>query len=271
MSNRWRDLPWVDWRDGWLRLGRWWITLDGGRLVVLPLITGGMTDPTFDQAHYSEVADDGDENNGTLGTEDADWTQLVDTIFRYRSTIHHTAGDTGNGRTRQLQVSLNGGTYQNVDASSTIVQSVTSGDAGAVDGDATTERLTDPTVGAGIFIAGEFESVDGITSTISIAADDFVEDEWCVQIIGADVTDADTIDLKVIVSGAQGTPTYVDTDHAGTITVDKPAAAGTEESSRFTGDLPPRRTRMPNLSGMTPPCHQGGEEVVRWRAGRRAA
>ncbi len=39
-------------------------------------------------------------------------------------------------------------------------------------------------------------------------------------------------------------------------------APDTEAATRFTGELPSRRTPLPNLAGMTPSCHQGDEEIL---------
>ena len=267
MSNHWRHLPRIERHRGWLRIGRWWYRVIDGRLVCVPLITGGMTDPTIDQNAWGQVLDDGSESGSTLVTSaanqviDGGWTQLVDTVFRVRFEMLHTAGDAANGRTYQLQLDINGGGFNDVTAS-TALQGAASAETSwtITDGDATaTDRLTGD---GGSFIAGEYVEADGLSGNTNIVAAFHNEMEFCCTIDSAQVNDADTIALQVVMSGAQGTPTYGATP---TITVDKPAAFDGTTFPRGAYPDQARRTRMSNLAGMTPACHDDGDEVVGWR------
>ena len=67
MSRPWRGLPRQD--AGWIRIGRWWVGWDRGRLVRVPVIVGGMTDPTIDQNVYAIILDDESESASTISLE----------------------------------------------------------------------------------------------------------------------------------------------------------------------------------------------------------
>ena len=193
----------------WIRHKWWWHRLRTGEIV--PVIRGAMNDPTLDQLHFRRVADDGDTNAGTLlETEDGNWTQPVDVNFRIRFTMEETNGENANGGSWQLQYNLASSSWNNVDATSSVVRSAAG--AGTESG-ATTNRLT---AGSGSFVAGNYDEVDGVDSS-NLTASNFTEYEYCCQIRSADVVDAQTLQLRVTWSGTQNTPTFSVTP---TLTVD---------------------------------------------------
>jgi hypothetical protein len=109
-----------------------------------------MTVSTTTQQSFAEVDDDGGANAGTLGTTNANWTQLTDTVFRIRFLVDTTGKAETDGY--HLYQNYNGTGYQRVTTSSTEVQSVASGfGTPPADGTATTQRI-----GSGTFTAGEW-------------------------------------------------------------------------------------------------------------------
>jgi hypothetical protein len=111
-----------------------------------------MTVSTTTQQSFAEVDDDGGANAGTLGTTNANWTQLTDTVFRIRFLVDTTGKAETDGY--HLYQNYNGTGYQRVTTSSTEVQSVASGfGTPPADGTATTQRI-----GSGTFTAGEWDN-----------------------------------------------------------------------------------------------------------------
>lgn len=173
-----------------------------------------MTNPVTTQASFAQVDDDGTANAGSLGTTDADWTQLVDTVFRIRFLLTTTGKNETDGY--HLWQNYNGGGYAQVTTSSTEVQAVGS-EFGTppTDGDATTQRI-----GGGTFSAGEWVD-DGIVDSMTIIVNQETELEFCVQIVGADVADALDILFEVRFDNDGSLDGYTIRP---TVTVDKPVA-----------------------------------------------
>lgn len=212
----------------WLRSRWWWYRSEVlGQTAIVPLITGGMTDPTVDQNAWAEIEDDGDENNGTITSEsasDGGFTRTVGIKFRIRIEMDHTAGDSANARTFTLQYNHSAAPGWNTVTTTTPIQAVASDDAGAIDGDSTTtNRITATGASAQTYKSGLFESSSGATGSYSLTAANHTEHEYCVVIDSAQVSDADTIQLRCLMSGAVTALTYGATP---TVTVDKPASTG---------------------------------------------
>lgn len=175
-----------------------------------------MDNPAFDQDSFRGRNDDGSESAATWkAAVNINWTQTVDENFRVRFLIQETAGHAGSNQEMQLQYNLNAAGWNNVNAASSVVRSF----AGQLveDGDTTQQ------IGAGTFLTpnGGQDEVDGITAVnaMDFAGSDEVEAEFCVQIIGADVSDADTVELRCLRDGIV-LDAYTNTP---SITVDKPA------------------------------------------------
>lgn len=256
----------------WLRIGRYWYGFAGLVPRRLPVIAGAHNDPTVDQNAWGEILDDGSETGSTINSEDTvdgGWTQDVDVIFRARIEMVETSGNQVQSRNFQLQFDHNLVGFVAVGAA-TPLQAAISADTSwtMTDGEVTTDRLS----GSGqTFFSGEY-SEDGQTATLSVPASNHSEYEFCLMLDSAQVSNGDTFDLRCILSGSQGTPTYGATP---TITANAPGAPGVNDAEKFFGELPPTRKRMPNLAGMTPGFGQGGEEISRrqfeaWREWRRS-
>jgi hypothetical protein len=151
-----------------------------------------MTVSTTTQQSFAEVDDDGGANAGTLGTTNANWTQLTDTVFRIRFLVDTTGKAETDGY--YLYQNYNGTGYQRVTA--------------------TTQRI-----GSGTFTAGEWDN-NGAIGSMTIPINQETELEFCVQIVGADVDDANTILFEVRFDNGGSLDGYTNTP---TVTIDKPS------------------------------------------------
>jgi hypothetical protein len=147
-----------------------------------------------DQTDFRAREDSGNEATPTwIAAANTNWSQLVDTDFRVRFVIAETAGaTTPEAITADLFYSLNGGSYAAVTASTPVQFSTFTGSS---DGDATTQQ-----VGAGSFVAGELDSDDSVT-TVNLSGQES-EFEYCLTMDSGQVSDTNTIALRVYNSGA---------------------------------------------------------------------
>lgn len=140
--------------------------------------------------------------NITFGSSDLD----VNFLFRVEST---DISGIGAVLTAQLNYSKNGGAYTNVNASSSVVRS--SNSPNITDNTATTKRLG----GVSTFVAGNFDSVDGLCSSVTLGANNETENLFCVQVRSVDVINGDTIDFRL----TNGTGAYGSYTFTGRITI----------------------------------------------------
>lgn len=169
-----------------------------------------MTNSVTTQAEFMEVDDDGDEAGSTFNTADTNWTQTADTVMRIRFRLTTTGKDEGDGY--KLYQNYNGGGYAEITTSSTEVKAVDS--TQETNGVDTTQRL-----GSGTFVAGEYTE-DGQTDSFTIPAGEETELEFVVQIVGADVADANTILFEVRFDNGGSLDGYTVRP---TVTIDKPS------------------------------------------------
>jgi hypothetical protein len=139
--------------------------------------------------------DDGTETTATwVYAQSTDGTLEVDTNYRMRLDVD--AEHTGGGSfaiTPTWQYRLNAGTWTAITGSSSVVKAVTSGNVS--DGTATTAQLT---VVTDTFVASEI-TTDGISpATATMGIGDHTECELVFQIVGDDVSDADSIELRIL-------------------------------------------------------------------------
>ena len=158
------------------------------------------------QAYAVQVAfrgrDDDVAINSTTWThaQDTNWTQAVDVNFRLRFEIEeqNAKNFTFQG---DIEYSLNSGSWNLVGVASSVIRTFTS--SNFTDGDATTNLLTGSSKS---FVAGSGDE-DGSVSTIVIS-NQHTEVEYCLQIVGADVADSDTIQIRAAsVNAWTSTPT----------------------------------------------------------------
>ncbi len=175
-----------------------------------------MTQPVTTQQSFAKVDDDSTANAGTLGSTNANWTQTVDQPIRIRFLINTTAKDEADGY--HLSQNYNGGGYAPVTTSSTEVKAVASGHTPSppTDGDATTERLSGPDT----FVAGQWVD-DAIVDSMTIAVGQETELEFCIELVGADLVDANTILFEVRFDNDTQLDGYTNRP---TVTIDKPVS-----------------------------------------------
>lgn len=111
--------------------------------------------------------------------------------FRVRFAIVENAGGTANVA-GHLFYSLNGGTYTEVTAASSVIREVDDNNSIADDASTTSKQLT----WTGTFVNGRY-SDDGVAATATTLSSTGTELEFCLYIVDADVTTASTIDLRV--------------------------------------------------------------------------
>lgn len=180
-------------------------------------------DPVLEQQNYAVYNDGTEAGSVIIGTKDSDVTLDVDTIYLYRSGLAETAGNKWNNGAAQLQYNHEGGGWNDVNATSSVVQSIAT--ANIADGADTTQRIT-----TGTFRTPNqgFDEVDGEASGGQFdLQSEVLETLFSIQIIGTDVSHNDTIDLKIINGLTSGDfSSYTPSNHI-TITVNKPAAGVT--------------------------------------------
>lgn len=164
----------------------------------------------FDQDSFRIRNDDGtDETDATWkAAANVDADVATDTTFRQRFVVQETAGNSdGAPVSLQIQYRKNLGTWTNVTASSSNVKAVDS--TKLTHGADTTQQ-----VGGGTFLTNNnwVEDVDGVTDdSAAFAGSDEAEVEFALQIVDADVTDGDQIELRVVKAGGTVLATYTNT------------------------------------------------------------
>jgi hypothetical protein len=146
----------------------------------------------YDQDSFRTRNDNGDETTSTwTAAADTDWNQMVDKNFRVRFLVQETAGVADSGKTFQLEYNRNGGGWNDVTGSSSVVKAAAT--ANVTDAVDTTQQL-----GSGTYVStnGGFDESNGQVGSMDFAGSDEVELELSLQIVSADVSNGDTIQLR---------------------------------------------------------------------------
>jgi len=181
--------------------------------------SGGHNVFDLDQASFRGRNDDGSETGATwIAAADTNWTQDVDENFRVRFLVQEIgAGILAGNHTATLspfQYNLNSAGWNIIlNLSSVVKLSLSTHFTNLSD---TTQQL-----GSGTFITGVMYEGSGSFVT-SLNGDDETENEGCFQIVEADVSDEDTIQLRCVGEETSGTVFSAYTSIP-TITVNKPA------------------------------------------------
>ena len=186
----------------WIQIGRWWVRLsDRYRLLV---IQGG-TNPSWTQEDFRFRNDDGDLATATWidgeTTNNIDKTIAVDTTTRLRIVVQQTvAAKAVNNQTFELWASYESGNYIRVTTTSNYVQLVN--DANSIADHATTvQRIGDGNYSAPDAQGYNDGQTDDDTGVIDFVGADEVEIEFTFQIYGPQVSDGETIDFQIYLSG----------------------------------------------------------------------
>ena len=171
---------------------------------------------SYTQASFRGRNDDGSETAATwIAALNTNFTQDVDTNFRIRFLIQETEDVADANVQFQLQYNYEGGGWNDVNGSSSVVRSFASSEF--TDGDDTTQQL-----GSGTFISNNdcMDEANGLVGGANLdftaTANQEVEAEFCIQIRDADTSGGDTIQLRLIKEADEALTTYTNTP---TITV----------------------------------------------------
>jgi hypothetical protein len=180
--------------------------------------------PNLAQTNFRGRNDDGNETSATwIANENTDWTQDTDEDFRVRFALVNASTTTAINQVHNLQYRKNGGTWTNVTTSSSNVKAVATGSPGFADGDDCSEQIT---TRAGYTYqstnAGCSDDGSAGGANMDWNGQGAAEFEYSLQIVGSDVADEDTIELRVIKSGTTALDNYVNIP---LITVNKPVSA----------------------------------------------
>jgi len=151
--------------------------------------------------------DDGSETGAAwIADTNSNWEQRPDRNFRVRLLLDRSSGLAASFAI-YLYYSHNGGPFTSVDGVSSVVRAKLSNFY--ANGDPTTQQI-----GSGNFIATNEAMVEGLggSNTInfpSVVLDE-IEIEWCLQIVGDDVLDKDSVELRGQVATAAFTRGYLE-------------------------------------------------------------
>ena len=152
-----------------------------------------MTAPSFTQVAFRLRNDDGSESAASWRqTQNTNDSLGRDTSFRVRLLVDETANVAWTGKLWNLYFSKNSGTWNAVTAGTPVFVCASTHYA---DGDDCTAQLSG---GSGTFVANN----NGMKQAATPASNDgarnnFFEAEWCLQLDEAQLSDCDTIDLRV--------------------------------------------------------------------------
>jgi len=162
----------------------------------------GKTTATFLHDAFQGRLDGETLNSATFDYSlDTDWDQDMDTTFRVRFWIRETAGGTANEYWK-IQYNHNGGGWNDMTGSSPCQPDLSSQ---YTDEDATSQVLSSGSFVAGIGVSDDFDA----DTKVSIAANQSTEFEFCLTIDSGQVSDSETIQLRL--RTVSGTYNYTDT------------------------------------------------------------
>lgn len=182
-------------------------------------------------------SDDGTETGavllGTVNVSPSKGDLVNDTVYHLRFGIEEAAGGGLMNFSPQLQYNKNSSGWVNVDGSSSSIQSTA---GGLVDGEDTVARsgvsqgeYTEDATNEG---ADEVDGIaGGATADLSNTGAEFV---WSFQIIGANVSDGDTIEIRPIITNGGADLDFYDQSWP-TITVEV-AAGSFDETAALNGE-----------------------------------
>lgn len=149
---------------------------------------------TYYRFGINELAESTHGWHAALNTNPAQGVIAVDATFLLRFTVQETGATAAGNTDQQFQCRLNGGTWQNITTTSTIVKAVTT--TVFANGADLTKRLT----GTGTFeSSGDGGTHDGLSGGAQndIAASGNSETECALQIVSGDVVHNDAIEFRL--------------------------------------------------------------------------
>ncbi len=161
----------------------------------------GAVNATIDQATFRIRDDDGSESAATWRQlEDINDTLDTDINFRIRFTLDDTTDGERLNFQPQLEYNLASGGWNDVNGASSVIRATASSEF--TDDDDTTRQLSIPSGGSFITPNSGMDDNDGLAGQDNDidfveTVHDFVEVEFCFQIRSADVSDAQTVQLRI--------------------------------------------------------------------------
>lgn len=156
--------------------------------------------PSLSQVGFRGYADTGGENTNPKANENTNWSNLVNENFRIRFVVDETAGGAEANINLQLEYNHLAGGWNPVTSTSSVARTFASSQI--TDEGATTRILTS---GTGTFVTGAFDEADGIAGSSNQidfnSGGELTEVEYVLQLRGADVSDKETIQFRVVRSG----------------------------------------------------------------------
>lgn len=154
---------------------------------------------TLAQTQYRFYEDGTESGSVAIANQNTDITRAVSSPqLLLRVMIDETGGVAGGATDDyQLQASLNGGAFQNVTTSSTVVKAFASGNL--TDAGATTNRLTG---GTGTFSGTASVSEDGLVDNYAVPSNGFGELLYAIELVPADLANNDALAFRVLRNGA---------------------------------------------------------------------
>lgn len=190
---------------------------DGGTIKYAEIGLAAAT--VLTQTTFRGRNDDGNETTATWkAAAGADWTQNVDENFRVRFLVSSTVAPPTQFTNLGVHYSHNGGTYTFASTSASVVRSVSSSNM------TNSDNLTEQLAGTGNYNIGKFTDTGEIAGfQLTPATGDDTEMEYSLQIRGVDVSNGDTISLRLYTTGT--TPLNGGYTDSPLITVNKPATS----------------------------------------------
>lgn len=164
----------------------------------------GAMNPFLNQ-HHTRIRSDNNSADGgtpTWQTTENQSTALswnTATAIRIRFGVENTGTATAN-QVRRMFVSRNGGSYTEVNATSSVCRTIDASSGADAYSIATSNFLL--TAGTGTALTGDYRDNANPSITANLAAGEYTEYEFGFEIIDADVNNGDTLDFRVYYNGA---------------------------------------------------------------------
>lgn len=182
-----------------------------------------ISSPVYDQAAYRIGNDNGSESAYTFAAAEntgINPTLIADANYSLRIAVTDAIASGAGTDDWQLQVSINGGAFNNVTTSSTGAKAFNS--SNLTDGGATTARLTTvDTLTFNTFVAGLI-SEDGLADNLGLTSNGYTEFVFTITLVNADLNNADVLTFRILCNGVV-LNSYTQTP---TITITKTVAGG---------------------------------------------
>lgn len=153
-----------------------------------------MTSPYYTQSDFQGYADDDVPGSATVKAGiNNNWTQGVDENFRIRFAVEESNNKAAKNPSFGLEYNLAGGGWTAVNQGTpSVLKCVATSHYADTDAD-NNQRVSS----GGTFTGGELDDDNALGEVLDFVGNDICEYETCLQIIGADVSDAQNLQIRV--------------------------------------------------------------------------